>query len=108
MLSDRQPHFHPSLQDCEPQAINWLLEELGFAWQQISRQALLNKIIQAVRSTAILDEVLQTTANQIKVWLKVSHCLIARPDAHNRMVVRYVSDTVGTSESLIGSYYPFY
>lgn len=108
MLSDNQPHFHPSLQNCEPQAIDWLLEELGLAWQQVSRQALLNKIIQAVLSTSILDEVLQTTVNQIKVLLKVSHCLIARPDAHSHMVVRYVSETADKSESLIGNYYPFY
>jgi PAS domain S-box-containing protein len=108
MLSDNQSHFHPSLQNCEPQAMDWLLEELGLAWQQVSRQALLNDIIQAVRNTPILDEVLQTTVNQVDVLLKVSHCLIARPNTHNDMVVRYVSQTADKSESLIGSYCPFY
>lgn len=108
MLSDNQPYLHLSLQNCEPQAIDCLLEELGLAWQQVSRQTLLNKIIQSIRSTPVLDEVLQTTVDQIKVSLKVSHCLIARPDADARMVVRYVSETVDKSENLIDNYDCFY
>jgi PAS domain S-box-containing protein len=108
MLSDNQPYCHPSLQNCEPQTIDWLLEELVLAWQQGSRQTLLNKIIQAMRSTSVLDEVLQTTVNQLKVALGVSRCLIARPDPHNQMVVRYVSQTTDESETIIDSYCPFY
>jgi hypothetical protein len=51
---------------------------------------------------------LQTTVNQLQVALKVSHCLILRPDPDNQMVIRYVSETTDERDRLIGASCPFY
>ena len=92
MLSNNKPYCHPSLENNEQKQIAKLKEELVQARQRLSRQTLLNTIIQAMRGTLVLDEILQTTVNQLQVALKVSHCLIFRPDPHNQMAVRYVSE----------------
>ena len=56
MLSDNKPYCHLSPENNEQQNINRFPEELVLAWQKISRQALLNKIIQAMRGTLVLDD----------------------------------------------------
>ncbi len=108
MLSDNKPYGNPSLENSEQQNIAKLGEELILARQQLSRQALLNKIIQAMRGTLVLDEILQTTIHQLQVALKVNRCLIFRPDSHNQMAVRYDSEVKDNGKSLIGSYCSFY
>ncbi len=108
MLSDNKPYCHLSPENNEQQNIKRFPEELVLAWQKISRQGLLNKIIQAMRGTLVLDEILQTTVNQLQVALKVSHCLILRPDPDNQMVIRYVSETTDERDRLIGVSCPFY
>jgi PAS domain S-box-containing protein len=108
MLSDNKPYGNPSLENSEQQNIAKLGEELILARQQLSRQALLNKIIQAMRGTLVLDEILQTTIHQLQVALKVNRCLIFRPDSHNQMAVRYDSEVTDKGKSLIGSYCSFY
>lgn len=107
MLSNNKPYYQPSRDYNEQQNIDKLKKELVEARQRLSRQALLSKIIQAMRGTLVLDEILQTTVNQLQVALKVSHCLIFRPDHYNQMAVRYVSE-VTDKDDLIGLYSIFY
>ena len=108
MQADIEPHCRPSRENNQQQNIAELQVELALARQQVSRQALLNKIIQAMRGTLVVDEILQTTVNQLQVALKVSLCLILRADPHNRMVIRYVSESIDERERLIGVSCPFY
>jgi PAS domain S-box-containing protein len=102
MISNNTSYCHPSLEYDEQQNIAQLKEELVQARQKISRQALLNKIIQVMQGTLVLDEILQTTVNQLQVALQVSHCLIFRPDANSQMVIRYVSELTENADSFIG------
>jgi len=102
MISNNTSYCHPPLENDEQQHIAQLKEELVQARQKLSRQALLNKIIQAMQGTLVLDEILQTTVNQLQVALQVSHCQIFRPDANSQMAVRYVSELTENGESLIG------
>lgn len=60
--------------------------------QQAWRESILNRIVHAMRETLVLEEVLQTTVNQLHDVLEVSDCLMVQPEADQRMVVRYVSD----------------
>lgn len=102
MISNNTSYCHPSLEYNEQQNIAQLKEELVKARQKISRQALLNKIIQVMQGTLVLDEILQTTVNQLQGALQVSHCLIFRPDANSQMVVRYVSELTDNAANFIG------
>lgn len=61
--------------------------------QQAQREAIINRIVQAMRETLILDEVLQTTTDMVRDALNLSCCLVVRPDASGGMVVRNVSRT---------------
>ncbi len=107
MISNNTSYCHPSLEHDEQQNLAKLKEELVQARQKLSQQALLNKITQAMRGTLVLDEILQTTVDQLQVALQVSHCLIFRPDANSQMAVRYVSELTDDA-SLIGQYCVFY
>lgn len=69
---------------------------------------LLNQIVEAIRSTLIVDEILQTTANQVHEALQVSRCLIFRPDSHNQMRVRHVSMATEQPEEFLGVMCDFY
>ncbi|MGC1392760.1 MAG: ATP-binding protein [Coleofasciculaceae cyanobacterium] len=102
MISNNTSYCHLSLEYNEQQNIADLKEELVQAQQKISRQALLNKIIQVMQGTLVLDEILQTTVNQLQGALQVSHCLIFRPDANSQMVVRYVSELTHNAANFIG------
>lgn len=107
-VSNHKPKHHLSPENSEQQNICVLEQELVLAWQRVSRQKLLNKIIQAMRGTLVLDEILQTTVNQLQVALKVSRCLIYRPDDHNQMAVRYTSEVTELGENLTDRYCSFY
>jgi len=103
-VSNHKPEHHLSPENIGQQNIAALQQELLLAWQRVSRQKLLNKIIQAMRGTLVLDEILQTTVNQLEVALKVSRCLIYRPDDHNQMAVRYTSEVTKLGENLTSRY----
>jgi PAS domain S-box-containing protein len=107
MRSDNQSPYHASRESNAQENADRLREELVLAWKQISRQAVLNKIIQAMRGTLVLDEILQTTVNQLHVALQVSRCLIFRPDVHNQMAIRYVSEATDKGQTLIGQCCPW-
>ena len=66
------------------------------------REATINRIVQTMRGTLILDEVLQITADQLHEALKVSRCLILQPDHVHQMQVCYVSKATVEGENLIG------
>ncbi|MEG3935954.1 EAL domain-containing protein [Microcoleus sp. T3_B1] len=59
--------------------------------RQAQREAIVNRILQAMRFTLVLDEVLQTTADQLHEALDISACAILQPDAEGGIRVRYIS-----------------
>lgn len=70
--------------------------------RQATREAIVNRIVQAMRETLVLDEVLQTTADQLHEALDISGCAILQPDAVGGIVVRYISLNAADRERLIG------
>ncbi|WP_421657365.1 GAF domain-containing protein [Leptothermofonsia sp. ETS-13] len=61
-------------------------------YQQAQRETIVNRIVQAMRKTLVLDEVLQTTVDMVSDALQPSSCLIIRPNATNQMVVCNVNE----------------
>ena len=59
--------------------------------QQAWRESILNRIFQAIRETLILEEVLQTTVEQLQTALNVDRCMVVQPTADQKMIVQYVS-----------------
>ncbi|MEG4797546.1 EAL domain-containing protein [Microcoleus sp. LAD1_D1] len=59
--------------------------------RQAQREAIVNRILQAMRFTLVLDEVLQTTADQLHEALEISACAILQPDAEGGIRIRYIS-----------------
>lgn len=59
--------------------------------QQAWRESILNRIFQAIRETLILEEVLQTTVDQLQIALNVDRCMIVQPTADQQMVVQCIS-----------------
>ncbi|MBW4650382.1 MAG: EAL domain-containing protein [Kastovskya adunca ATA6-11-RM4] len=76
--------------------------------QQAQRETIINRIVQAMRETLVLDEVLQTTVDQLHQVLQVSRCLIFQPDPSHQMRAKYVSEATVKGESLLGVYCDFY
>jgi diguanylate cyclase (GGDEF)-like protein len=64
--------------------------------QQAWRESVLNRVVQAIRETLILEEVLQTTVEQLQAALQVDRCLVVQPAPDQQMIVQYVS--VSTDE----------
>ena len=67
--------------------------------QQAWRESIINRIVQAIRETLILEEVLQTTVDQLQTALEVSRCLFVQPTAHQTMRVQYASSANAEAES---------
>ena len=72
------------------------------------REMLINRIVQSMRETLVLDEVMQTTVNLLHETLQVSRCLIFRLDHQQEMRSHYVSESTEARESLIGVQCEFY
>lgn len=72
--------------------------------QQAKREAIINRIVQSMRETLVLSEVLQTTVNLLHETLEVSRCVVARPDPMKggELVVCQVSCQTSDGDSLIG------
>ncbi len=70
--------------------------------RQATREAIVNRIVQAMRETLVLDEVLQTTADQLHEALEISGCAILQPDAEGVIIVRYISKVAASREMLLG------
>lgn len=69
---------------------------------QAQQETIINRIVQTMRETLDLDEVLQTIADHSHEILKVSRCVILLPNCHHHMRVRYVSKGTVEGNSLIG------
>ncbi|MBW3586800.1 MAG: response regulator, partial [Cyanobacteria bacterium 0813] len=76
-------------------------EAIAQIQRQAQREAIVNRIVQAMRFTLVLDEVLQTTADQLHEALEISACAILQPDAEGGIRVRYISKAAGR-ERLLG------
>ncbi len=70
--------------------------------QQAQREAIINRLAQAMRETLILDEVLQTTADLLQSTLQVSGCTILRPNQAGAMVIQQVSRASQGREAFLG------
>jgi len=70
-------------------------EAIAQLHRQAQREAIVNRILQAMRFTLVLDEVLQTTADQLHEALEISACAILQPDAEGGIRVRYISSSSG-------------
>ena len=60
--------------------------------QQAQREAIINRIVQAMRETLVLDEVLQTTVDMVAEALDPTCCLVIRGDSNGEMTVCNVSE----------------
>lgn len=85
-----------SLQECQMRAQQQ--EAIAKIQRQAQREAIVNRIVQAMRETLVLDEVLQTTADQLHEALEISGCAILQPNAEGRIIVRYISSLANKPE----------
>jgi diguanylate cyclase (GGDEF)-like protein len=70
--------------------------------QQAWREAIINRIVQSMRETLVLADVLQTTADLLHESLQVSRCLIFQKDQNQQIRAGYVSKFTEQTESLTG------
>lgn len=61
--------------------------------QTVWREAIINRIVQSMRETLVLHDVLQTTVDQLYRALQVSQCFIIQPDRDGVLKVQYESQT---------------
>ncbi|MDX2255682.1 MAG: EAL domain-containing protein [Pseudanabaenaceae cyanobacterium bins.39] len=79
--------------------------------KQAWRDSIMNRILQAMRETLVLHEVLQTTVDLLHDSLQASRCIIFRPDDTDRMktcVVSKINPLDVTDQALLGIYCEFY
>lgn len=60
--------------------------------QQAQRETIINRIVQAMRETLVLHDVLQTTVDMVREALCLSCCLVVCPDMSGEMKVRTMSE----------------
>jgi diguanylate cyclase (GGDEF)-like protein len=72
--------------------------------RQARREAMVNRIVQAMRETLIVETVLQTTVDQLHEVLEISRCSIFQPDPEqeDRATVSYISKDTQRDYSLLG------
>ena len=61
--------------------------------QQAWCEAILNRVVQAIRETLILEEILQTTVDQLQTALQADRCLVVQPTPEQQMLVKYASSS---------------
>ncbi|PZU98354.1 MAG: two-component system response regulator [Pseudanabaena sp.] len=71
--------------------------------QQAWREAIINRIVQSMRETLILDDVLQTTADLLRESLQVSRCLIFQRSEDQQFRVRYFSQSTEATKGIEGA-----
>ena len=77
-------------------------ESIAQIEQQAWRETIINRIVQAMRETLVLEDVLQTTADLLHDALQVSRCLIFQPDLVHEMRIKYVSKSTKEADALTG------
>jgi diguanylate cyclase (GGDEF)-like protein len=72
--------------------------------QQAWREAIVNRIVQAMRKTLVLDEVLQITVDQLHEALQVTHCGIWQPDPSQSaaLTIQYLSQGTPQRQKYLG------
>lgn len=70
--------------------------------QQAQQQAIINSIVQAMRETLVLDEVLKSTVDALHDALKPSRCLISQPNAQKELWINHVSTATINREDCLG------
>ncbi|MFP5271324.1 histidine kinase dimerization/phosphoacceptor domain -containing protein [Coleofasciculus sp.] len=108
MSVDQPSNSHLEVDSPNSTHITALENELVELRRQVSRQTLLNQIVQAMRGTLVLENILQTTVDQLHETLNVSRCLIFRPDDESQMRAHHVSEATAQRESVLGVYCDFY
>ncbi len=108
MSAEQPSNSHLQVNSSHPTHITALEQELIELRRQVSRQTLLNQIVQAMRGTLVLEDILQTTVDQLHETLNVSRCLIFRPDGESQMTAHHVSEATAQRESILGVYCDFY
>jgi signal transduction histidine kinase/pSer/pThr/pTyr-binding forkhead associated (FHA) protein len=68
---------------------------------QAQREAIINRIVQAMRGTMVTAEVLQITVGLLLEALEASHCIIAQISADGELVNHHVSHTAVGRHDLI-------
>ncbi len=79
--------------------------------QQAMRETIINRIVQAMRETLVLDDVLQTTVDMVRDALGSTCCLIMRPGRHNEILVTNVSSLSDRWQQLLNDpceMFPYY
>jgi diguanylate cyclase (GGDEF)-like protein len=67
------------------------------------RESIINRIVQSMRDTLVLNEVLQTTVEQLCEALAVSRCFIVQPNAQQQLQVSYTNLAEPERETMMGS-----
>jgi signal transduction histidine kinase/DNA-binding response OmpR family regulator len=88
-------------------------QQMAVARTQIyaQQQAIINRIVQAMRETLVLDEVLQITADMLHQALGLSRCLIFQPKSSEQVGVYHISNATPERAAFLGiecPVYPFY
>jgi diguanylate cyclase (GGDEF)-like protein len=65
--------------------------------QTIWREAIINRIVQSMRETLVLHEVLQTTVDQLYRALQVNRCLIVQPNRKGVLKVQYDNQSIANT-----------
>ena len=79
--------------------------------QRAKTEAIINQIVQAMRGTLVIDEMLQTTANMLQLTLNISCCIMVQADHYGEMNINYVSEANAAKKYFIDSkcgLYPHY
>lgn len=77
-------------------------ESIAQIEQQAWRETIINRIVQSMRETLVLEEVMQTTVNLLHESLKVCRCLIFQKDIDDQMRVKYISESTDGAIALNG------
>ncbi len=70
--------------------------------EQAWRESILNQIVQAMRETLVLEEVLQNMVDQLHHALVVDRCAVVKPTPDQRMVIRFLSAQSCNRDQLLG------
>ena len=71
--------------------------------QHAQRETIINRIVQAMHGTLVLQEVLQTTVDMLQEALSPTCCLVVRPGARNEMKVHTISEAPQNWKMLVGN-----
>jgi len=83
-------------------------ESIAQIEQQAWRETIINRIVQAMRETLVLEDVLQTTANLLQEALQVTHCLIFQPNSSQQMCVNYINKDSNITIGINCGFYEYY